>query len=146
MLPEEQRAAFMDRAIRENSSRATSTLVWLAVLLDGQIIGTHSVSEVVEHQSAVFHAHLWKPELRGQGIATFTYPRAAKIFADRFDLREVLFKTPVGNVAANRIKEKLGLRRAGQTPVEYDFMLPGVMANIYRWPRAAIEAFLAADA
>jgi len=38
-----------------------------------------------------------------------TYPKACHIFFERFDLRRILFKTPVQNMGAIRVKEKLGI-------------------------------------
>jgi hypothetical protein len=60
----------------------------------------------------------------------------------RFDLQEIIFKTPTQNVPANRIKEKLGLPLCGQVSVDYDFMLPNISANLYRLPRQDLDRLL----
>jgi len=57
----------------------------------------------------IFHAHLWEKSRRGCGIGMHTYPKACHIFFERFDLRRILFKTPVQNMGAIRVKEKLGI-------------------------------------
>lgn len=143
MKPEDEYVKVLTQTILESEKSDGSKLALLAVVLDGKVVGTHSVSELTEGASAVFHAHFWHPEARGIGLGTYTYPRAAKIFIDRFHLTQIIFKTPAQNVAANRIKQKLGLPVCGEEPVTYDFMLPNVMAKVYRLSHQQLAVLLA---
>jgi putative acetyltransferase len=143
MTPEDTFSRHLAEQVTSNLTASPSSLAMLTVELDGQPVGVHSLSELVRGRSAVFHAHLWSELARGIGLGTCTYPRAARIFMDRFELEELVFKTPRANLPANRIKEKLGLAPCGEEALTYDFMLPGVLANVYRLPRSRLNEMLA---
>jgi RimJ/RimL family protein N-acetyltransferase len=77
-------------------------------------VGVHLINQIIPNESGVFHAHIWEKELRGQGIATKTYPMACKVFFDSFCFQRIIFKTPINNLGAIRVKEKLGLKILGE--------------------------------
>jgi RimJ/RimL family protein N-acetyltransferase len=142
MKPEVEFVNSLGDAIKDNLKKSTSKLPFLTIELDGIPVGSHSVGDVVEGDTAVFHAHLWDLRVRGIGLCTYTYPRAAKLFMDRFELNELTFKTPAQNEAANRIKEKLGIACCGEEPISYPFMLSGLTAKVYRLSRPALASLL----
>jgi hypothetical protein len=142
MVPEEEFEASLNETITKNSTGSVCKLPFLTIELDGVPVGSHSLGDVVEGETAVFHAHLWSSHVRRIGLCTYTYPRAAKVFMERFGLKELTFKTPMLNHAANRIKEKLGIRPCGEEMLTYPFMIPGQTAKVYRLSRAALASIL----
>jgi hypothetical protein len=142
MKPEGEFEDFLTSTIRGNAVSSPSRLPLLAIVVDGRAVGSHSIGDLLAGESAVFHAHVWEPALRGTGLCTYTYPRAAQLFMDRFSLGQMLFKTPTSNVAANRIKDKLGLRCIGQERITAPFMLEGLTANVYRLDRRDVQRLL----
>ncbi len=54
---------------------------------------------------------------------------------ERFDLKRILFKTPVQNVGAIRVKEKLGIRFIGEEVVEFGAIRAGTLARVYELTR-----------
>jgi hypothetical protein len=142
MKPESEFEQRLKEQIQQNLGTATSKLALLTIDLDGEAVGSHSLGDLVEGASAVFHAHVWEPEARGIGLCTYTYPLAAQIFMDRFGLNELIFKTPSLNTGANRIKQKLGIECIGEEPISYSFMLPGLTAKVYRLTRPALAALI----
>jgi RimJ/RimL family protein N-acetyltransferase len=137
--PERELIATVTAKVEENRGRAASKLDTLVITLDGCPVGSHSVGELVEGVSAVMHAHFWDPSCRGQGLGTYTYPRACRIFFERFALKEIVFKTPQANAAAIRIKTKLGIACVGQEVLNYPFMFPNIVANVYRLSRHQLD-------
>ena len=142
MKPEIEQAAYLRESILSNLKIPNSKLPFLTIELDGRAVGSHSLGDVVEGESGVFHAHLWFKEVRGIGLCTYTYPLASKVFMDRFGLKEIYFKTPSLNVGANKIKQGLGLQSCGEEPITYFFMLPGLTAKIYRLSRMQLDKLL----
>jgi hypothetical protein len=143
MLPESEFENSLNNVIAKNTTNIVSKLEFLTIELDGHPVGTHSVGDLIEGETAIFHAHLWKPEARGIGLCTYTYPRAAEIFMNRFKLQNLLFKTPIVNKAANRIKEKLGIAASGEEVLDYSFMFPGTIARVYSLSRSDLASLLA---
>lgn len=106
MLPEDEHKKFL----LEEASKNESISTYLTVLYKGKAVGIHLINQIKPKESGVFHAHLWADEFRGLGISTITYPMACKIFFERLGLKKIIFRTPVNNSGAIRIKEKLGMR------------------------------------
>jgi hypothetical protein len=57
----------------------------------------------------------------------------------RFDLQRVLFKTPVQNKGALRVKEKLGIRCLGEEVVEFGVIKAGTLAKVFELTREEAE-------
>jgi len=94
-------------------------------------IGYHNLNEIIAGDSALFHAHIWNPKMRGQGLGTYSYPRASRIYMDRFNLKKVRFISPIQNKGINRIKEKLGLKCLGETVMTAPFLITGTRGYMY---------------
>jgi len=123
------------RRIRAAEDPARSRLTSLAILHDGRFVGFHNLNPLVEGDFGVFHAHIARPELRRRGVAERSYPLACRIFLQRFDLKRILFKTPVQNVGAIRVKEKLGIRCVGEEVVDFGIIRAGTLAKVYELTR-----------
>jgi RimJ/RimL family protein N-acetyltransferase len=135
-LPDEaQFADSLRQRVRRNEALASSKLSSLAILHDGQFIGFHNLNPLVEGDFGVFHAHISRPEFRRRGVAECSYPQACRLFLQRFDLKRILFKTPVQNVGALRVKEKLGIRCIGEELVDFGVIRAGTLARVYELTR-----------
>jgi hypothetical protein len=93
-LPQESEMALnLTEKCRENAKLPTSKLNALVITYQGQPIGVHTLFPFTEGDFGIFHAHIWKPEMRQRGLAKYTYPRACLEFINRFNLKRILFKT-----------------------------------------------------
>jgi RimJ/RimL family protein N-acetyltransferase len=131
-------AVFADslrQRVRKNEGLARSQLSSLAILHDGEFVGFHNLNPLVEGDFGVFHAHISRPEFRRRGVAECSYPLACRVFLQRFDLKRILFKTPVQNVGAIRVKEKLGIRCIGDVVVDFGIIRAGTRAKVYELTR-----------
>ena len=79
------------------------------ILFRKKAIGVHSLTDLIENESSVFYAHIWNEENRKRGIGFYSYLKAAEYFMHKLNLKKIIFKTPIINIGANRIKEKLGI-------------------------------------
>lgn len=112
----------------------------LAVTLRGETIGVHEMTHLIERlgdegrgfETGIMHAHLWRPEHRGQGIAIVSYVTAMQVFFDRFGLDAILYESPAHNVAANRIKEKLGIQACGEGRISWPILAEPTRTIRYR--------------
>jgi hypothetical protein len=77
--------------------------------------------------------------MRGRGIAEHSYPLACRLFVQRFDLKRILFKTPVQNRGALRVKEKLGIRHLGEEVVDFGVIKAGTIAKVFELTREEAE-------
>ena len=87
---------------------------YVTILFQGAAIGVYLINQLKQNESAVFHAHIWDLDSRGKGIGTKTYRLACELFLKRFQLQRIIFRTPVQNQAAIRIKGKLGFIYLGE--------------------------------
>jgi RimJ/RimL family protein N-acetyltransferase len=142
LLPEQEfRKSVMDE-FRANSQLAFSKSHLLTITYNGAAIGNHAISLLIEGNYGVFHAHIWSPEMRGKGIARITYPRACLIFMERFNLKRILFKTPIQNIAAIRVKEQLGIRCIGDEIISFGIIRDGTRAKVFEVTRPEVERLL----
>ena len=135
-MPTEQE---MENGLRnklvENQKLPTSKLNVLTILYNQQPIGIHPINPIVENDYGVFHAHIWDPKFRRQGIAMHSYPMACRFFFDRFNLKRILFKTPKQNLGAIRVKEKLGIRVIGEEEIDFSIVKKGTIATVFELTR-----------
>lgn len=133
--PEEQFAETIRARIRANAELAHSKLNALAILHEGRFVGFHTLNPLTEGDFGVFHAHIARPEFRRRGIAESSYPLACRVFLQRFQLARILFKTPLQNVGAIRVKEKLGIRCIGEEVVGFGIIRDGTLAKVFELTR-----------
>jgi RimJ/RimL family protein N-acetyltransferase len=139
LLPEHEFKKWMIDECRANSLLTASKSRFLTITYKDKAIGGHTLSPLVEGDYGVFHAHIWKPEMRGKGIARITYPIACRIFMERFNLKRILFKTPIQNIAAIRVKEELGIRCVGEESISFGIIQDGTRAKVFELTRPEAE-------
>jgi len=113
----------------------------VTILVNQCAIGVHLVAPVVRGESAVFHAHIWDASWRGKGVATRSYPLACEIFFKRFQLKRIDFKTPLQNIGAIRVKEKLGILVVGEEELATPIGRSGLRARCFEWTLSEFENF-----
>lgn len=101
------------------------------ILLRGQAVGVHSLTDIVPGDSAVFHAHIWHEENRHRGIAVYSYLKGSEFFFNTLGLKKIIFKTPKLNLGANRLKEKIGIPATGDTLFESPVLFAPLPATLY---------------
>jgi hypothetical protein len=70
------------------------------------------------------------------------YPRACLIFMDRFNLKRILFKTPLQNIAAIRAKEKLGFRYIGEEIISFGIIRDDTRAKVFELTKPEAEKLI----
>lgn len=105
-------------------------------------IGVHALTDLLEGKSGVFHAHIWDKNCRGKGIGMYSYLKAADFFMKKLKLKKIVFKTPKINVAANRIKQKIGIPCLGETTFESPILIKPLEANLYELDRPLLDQLL----
>jgi RimJ/RimL family protein N-acetyltransferase len=95
-------------------------LVWL---FRGRRVGHSSINKIVPGAEAFMHLHLWNPKLRQAGLGTEFVRRSVNFYFERFNLRKLVCEPWAGNLAPNRVLEKLGF-----TFVRQYRTTPGVIA------------------
>ncbi|MFH1728752.1 MAG: hypothetical protein ABIA04_10085 [Pseudomonadota bacterium] len=121
----------------DNTTDSKST--YLTIQYKDKPIGVHLIHISKEDDSAIFHAHIWKKEFRRKGICTYTYPIAFKIFFYRFKLKKIIFKTPIQNIGAIRVKEKLCIRCIGEEIISYEFIKEGTKAKVFELSKKELD-------
>jgi RimJ/RimL family protein N-acetyltransferase len=86
----------------------------LSIKLRDETIGVHELTHIVPPTSGIMHAHIWNGSHRGMGIGLVSYVKAMHIFFDRFGLEQICFETPIGNIAAQKVKSRLGIVAHGR--------------------------------
>jgi RimJ/RimL family protein N-acetyltransferase len=142
LLPEQEFQAWLIGECRANSQLEASKSHLLTITYNGAAIGNHAISPLIEGDYGVFHAHIWSPEMRGKGVARVTYPRACLIFVDRFNLKRILFKTPIQNIAAIRAKEQLGIRCIGEEIIDFGIVKDGTRAKVFELTKPETEKLI----
>ena len=135
-LPSEAEfAESLRKRVLINEELKHSKLNSLAILHNGEFVGFHNLNPLTEGDFGVFHAHISRPDFRRRGVAECSYPHACRIFFQRFGLKRILFKTPVQNTGAIRVKEKLGIRFLGEELVDFGVIRAGTLAKVYELTR-----------
>lgn len=135
MPSEDEMRKSLRNKVKTNRRLLHSKLNALVILVNREPIGFHTLTSVKEGDSGIFHAHICKKELRGQGIGLQSYPEACRIFMERFDLQKIHFKTPLQNIGAIRVKEKLGIRCVGEETLNFDIIKEGTLGKIFELTR-----------
>jgi RimJ/RimL family protein N-acetyltransferase len=116
---------------QDNALLPDSKINAVVILKDGEPVGFHTLFPIAEGDHGIFHAHIWNPEMRGQGIALNSYLLAAKVFMKRFNLNRILYKTPLQNVGSIRVKEKLGIRSIGEEIIGFGIIKEGTRSKVF---------------
>jgi [ribosomal protein S5]-alanine N-acetyltransferase len=95
-------------------------LVWM---FRGERVEHSSINKIVRGIEAFIHLHLWSARLRKAGLGTEFVRKSANFYFERFDLKKLICEPWAGNLAPNRVLEKLGF-----TFVTRYRTIPGVIA------------------
>ena len=139
---EDEMAMSLYEKIKTNKNSSNSKLNAVVICFQGEPIGFHTIFPLVESDYGIFHAHIWNPAFRGKGIALCSYPKACQVFFERFGLRKILFKTPIQNIGAIRVKEKLGIPCIGQEAINFGIIKNGTVAKVFELTRSNLQAML----
>ncbi|HUP88650.1 MAG TPA: GNAT family protein [Longimicrobiales bacterium] len=112
---------------------------FLAWILDGEIVGHSSINQIKWGERAFAHLHLWRSDLRKEGIGSEFFRQSISFYFDRFNLQMINVEPNADNVAPNRVLEKLGFRflkkyRTTPGPVNFEQVV-----NQYEIDRASWE-------
>lgn len=135
LLPREAMLAGYETAFRERGG----VKMTVVIVYQGRAVGMHGLTEVVEGESGIFHAHLWDAASRGKGIARVSYVKACDWFMDSLGLKKLIFRTPKLNPAPNRVKEKIGIPKIGETLLDLPMLKEPLPANVYELDRALLD-------
>lgn len=80
---------------------------YLAWLVGAELVGNSSISHI-EPSAAHMHMHLWRPNLRRQGVGTEFSAQSVDYYFDRFGFRRLASEPFAANPAPNRVLTKLG--------------------------------------
>lgn len=109
-----------------------------AVNYRDELVGFHTSTHFSPGESLIMHAHFVAPALRGLGIGTISYVKAMEKFFAEFDVRKILFKTPIQNRAPMRIKEKLGLLPVGEEIIDWPVLVRPLPTKVFEVTRAQL--------
>ncbi|MES2854526.1 MAG: GNAT family N-acetyltransferase [Bdellovibrionota bacterium] len=132
----------LTKKVSDNETLEISKASALVITHNGIAIGVHSLFPVTEGESGVFHAHVCNPDFRKRGVGFFSYPKACRVFIERFQLKRILFKTPKQNAGALRVKEKLGIRVIGEEAIGFGIVRDGTIATVFELTRDENDALL----
>lgn len=128
----------MKKALSSPATRERTLLI----SCDDQLIGFHTLTSVVIGDQGVFHAHIIDLANRRKGIGSVSYPLACEIFMERFQLQRIIFKTPVTNRGAIRVKEKLGIRAIGEDVASSSLLRDGTPLRVFELRRDELSEIL----
>lgn len=137
MISEEEFRAYFVEKVESNIQKPESQMTHLIVEVNGHPIGYHSLSPFVENEEGTFHSHFWDKNFIGIGVGTISYKKSCDIYFERFNLKKIIFKTPVKNIAAIRIKEKLNIKKVGEGVLEGSVYIVNTLVNIYQLDRCS---------
>src|SRR4051812_11407212 len=69
-----------ENGLREKCRGPASKVNALIVTFNGRPVGFHTLNPLIEGDHAIFHAHIFDPSVRRQGIASVSYPKACHLF------------------------------------------------------------------
>lgn len=108
-LPEREdwlQAALADHARPDHDKRR----FYVAWLRGDEQVGHSSISHIQPHEVAHVHLHLWRPELRRNGLGSKLVARSLDVYFERFALQRIASEPFADNSAPNRALKKLGFR------------------------------------
>ncbi|MHA6249697.1 GNAT family N-acetyltransferase [Pontibacter sp. CAU 1760] len=87
------------------AEKASYAMVWL---VDGSPVGHANVNLIQYGQSAYMHLHLWKAELRQQGMGTALVRKSLPHFFENLQLQELYCEPYALNPAPNKTLSRVG--------------------------------------
>ncbi len=102
------------------------------VSYQGTIIGYIQLTDIEKEKSGVMHVSIWNKDHRGKGLGKALYIRGMQHFFKKYSLEEIIFKTPVVNVPANKLKHRLGLHPLSVCQYMNDVLKAPLDAYLYK--------------
>ena len=131
MIPEEEFRNYFVEKVESNCQKPDSQMTHLIVEVNGHPIGYHSLSPCAVNEEGTFHSHFWDKNYIGIGVGSISYKKACDIYLERFNLKKIIFKTPIKNIAATRIKEKLNIKKVGEGVLDGSVYFEDTYVNIF---------------
>ena len=103
--PEAWLAAALADHVRPDGEKQRLYLGWH---VDGELIGHSSASHIEVGESAHVHLHLWRPDLRREGLGTELFARSVDLYLERLRLKRVICEPNAHNPGPNRTLARLG--------------------------------------
>lgn len=101
-------AALADHGLSERDPRRRR--FYLAWEHDGATVGHSSIDRIRWGTDARAHLHLWRPELRAQGVGRRLFALSVSAYFERFALARLWVEPRAENPAPNRTLASLGFR------------------------------------
>lgn len=86
---------------------------YLGLFLDGLLIGHIGINKIMYGEEARIHFHLWKAELRRQGLGSFYLQKAIGYYFQHFKLKKLICEPNVKNLESNKTVLKNGFTFCG---------------------------------
>jgi RimJ/RimL family protein N-acetyltransferase len=105
------RADWFERVWRDHELPETDPRrdrFFLAWLLGDEVVGHSSINQITWGQQANAHLHLWRADLRRNGIGGEFFRQSITFYFQRFHLELIIVEPYAENPAPNRVLEKLG--------------------------------------
>lgn len=121
MPPDEWLAWCIADAAKHDGARERCFVAWL---YRGEQVGHSSLSHIKLGVEGHIHLHLWRPELRKDGLGAQFFTRSMDYFFERFALQKIICEPMATNPAPNRTVMKLGftfVKRYRTVPVSTSF-------------------------
>jgi RimJ/RimL family protein N-acetyltransferase len=112
--------------------------IYLAWIYDGNLVGHSSINKIRWGVEASIHLHLWKPQLRRNGIGAEFFRRSVEFFFREPGLKKLYCEPYADNPGPNKVLSKLGF-----TLMKTYKTVPGKTCfeqNVNRWELPRPEA------
>lgn len=106
---------------------------------NGKLIGGSALKGIVYGDRADVHGHLWDESLRGKGLATGLALEYLRHVFNLFELKTLIAEPSVGNIAPNKLLQKLGLKIVDTYEIPASGILLPRTANRYEITREFLK-------
>jgi RimJ/RimL family protein N-acetyltransferase len=86
--------------------------IYLAWIYDGKLVGHSSINKVQWGEEGSIHLHLWKPDLRRNGVGAEFFRRSVDFFFRELGLKKLYCEPYAENPAPNKVLSRLGFTLA----------------------------------
>jgi RimJ/RimL family protein N-acetyltransferase len=110
--------------------------------MDGLPIGHSNINKIVFGEEAFMHLHLWRPDIRQQGMGRNLVMQTLPFFFENYQLKTLYCEPYALNLAPNKTLEKIGfifVKQYVTTPGWLNFEQP---VNLWEMSRARYISLL----
>ncbi len=105
MISEEEFRSFFIEKYDTNDKQTITQMTHLIVEVKGHPVGYHSLNPLNVNEEGTFHSHFWDKNYIGVGVGTISYQMACDIYFERFNLKKIIFKTPIKTSPPTELKK-----------------------------------------